>query len=187
VASFDRAFEKVLELEGGFVNHRSDPGGATNFGISIRYLLDRGDLDRDGLPDGDVDGDGDIDIDDIRALTPAAAKHLYHTGFWLPNRLYEVLNQEVGEKIFDMVVNMGSRQAWKLVQRALNGRAYSGAPLVVDGIVGPNTLNALNDLARNATLIEAIRDEQRSFYQRLILKRPSLAVFENGWMNRAAA
>ena len=188
MASYDPAFDKVLGLEGGYVDHPNDPGGATNWGISIRYLRERGDLDGDGLPDGDLDGDGDIDVDDIRAMNPADAKHLYHTGFWVPNRLQEIADQEVAEKIFDMCVNMGSRQAWKLVQQACN---EMGGDLTVDGIVGPATLGVIDAYsdpgAPDGPLVNLIREQQVQFYERLVERRPNLAVFLDGWKNRAMA
>jgi lysozyme family protein len=190
VAKFDPAFDVVLEHEGGFSNHSADPGGATNFGISIRYLLDRGDLDGDGLPDGDVDGDGDVDIDDIKAITPMQAKALYHSGFWVPNRLQQVLDQAIATKIFDICVNTGSRQAWKITQRACN---ELGAELLVDGIIGPKTLEEVNVLRLRTgdpgatLLLDEIRSQQLAFYQALVGNRPELEVFLNGWTNRAMA
>jgi lysozyme family protein len=35
MANFDLYFPKYLKSEGGFVEHPNDPGGATNFGITI--------------------------------------------------------------------------------------------------------------------------------------------------------
>ena len=182
MSNFDTAFEVVLGHEGGFVDHEADPGGATNYGISIRYLVARGDLDRDGLADGDIDGDGDVDVDDIKALTPGDAKHLYHSGFWVPNRLSEVRDQSVATKIFDICVNTGSRQAWRIVQRSCN---ELGSELEVDGIVGPNTLTAVNEY--DFDLVEEIRQQQLAFYEALVGNNPDLAVFLDGWTNRALA
>ena len=34
--TFDQAFQKLIGHEGGFVDHPSDPGGATKYGISKR-------------------------------------------------------------------------------------------------------------------------------------------------------
>ena len=187
MSNFDAAFDVVLGHEGGFVDHDADPGGATNFGISLRYLQRRGDLDDDGVLDGDLDGDGDVDIDDIIALTPARSKHLYHSGFWVPNRLPEVENNEVATKIFDIAVNTGSRQAWRIVQRACNTACEPGDELEVDGKVGPKTLAIVNAISQKEVLLDAIRAEQLAFYEDLVERKPDLAVFLDGWANRAMA
>ena len=55
---FSKAITVILKHEGGFSNHSSDPGGATNYGISLRWLKSEGLY-------GDLDDDGDVDIDDI--------------------------------------------------------------------------------------------------------------------------
>ncbi len=64
MSNFEKAVEKVLEHEGGYVDHKNDPGGATNYGISLRFVKQSTGIDLD------VDGDGDIDADDIKAMTP---------------------------------------------------------------------------------------------------------------------
>ena len=32
--NFDTAFEKLIDHEGGYSNHATDPGGATNHGVT---------------------------------------------------------------------------------------------------------------------------------------------------------
>ncbi len=188
MANFDWAVEVVLHHEGGFVDHPDDPGGVTNFGISLRYLQTRGDLDNDDLVDGDLDGDGDVDRDDIVKLSRADAIELYRSGFWTPNRCGEIQSGILATKIFDMAVNMGSRQAWRIVQRACNRHPAITRKLVIDGIVGKNTLSALNSLTRqDYLLLGAIREEQKSFYLKLIDRKPRLDAFRLGWMRRAVS
>ncbi len=180
---FEKAIKTILHHEGGFVDDPDDPGGTTNFGVSIRYLKQRGDLDGDGVLDGDLDGDGDIDYDDIKNMTQAQAEDLYRTGFWDKNKLSEIDEYIIAERQFDMVVNMGPRQAGKIIQRACN---YFGKGLTVDGIAGPATFRAVNSIDANKLLRE-IRFNHAKFYLDLIAVKPKLAKYKNGWLRRACS
>jgi lysozyme family protein len=184
MSEFRYALPIIFEHEGGdaFTNDPVDPGGATKWGVSLRYLISRGDLDRDGLPDGDIDGDGDIDIGDVRLVTREKASWLYETGFWLPNRLTEVASQWVATKMLDTAVNVGSLQAWRLAQRAL---VRCGQHVTVDGKVGPQTLGALNSV-REGMFLPQLSGQQRAYYELLITKKPPLAKYRRGWTRRAA-
>lgn len=178
MASFYKSIDLILEHEGGYVNHPDDPGGATKYGVSLRFLKKRGDLL------GDFDGDGDVDVEDIMAMTVPQAKNVYQECFWEPNRLREVKSQILATKIFDMAVNMGSKQAWKLAQRALSAH---GHPLIDDGVVGPQTLEAINALEHfDYDVIGTLRDLQKNFYTRIIKRKPRLQKFSLGWYRRAA-
>ena len=68
---YARAARKLLQIEGGFVDDPKDRGGATKYGISLRFLAAEGafDEDGDGKADFDLDLDGDIDGQDIRDVT----------------------------------------------------------------------------------------------------------------------
>jgi len=170
------AYTVLAHHEGGFVDHSSDPGGATNYGVSLRFLR------QEGI---DIDNDGDIDADDIRAITPEKSKTIYKKYFWLPAQCDKIRSQLIATKVFDMAVNMGQRQAYKLVQRAIN-TLQSSQDLVVDGIVGPSTISAINSLEKtDYELIIHIRVEQAQFYLGLIESKPELADFQLGWLRRA--
>ena len=173
--SFEWALTCVLHHEGGFVDHASDPGGATNKGISLRFLRGAGE---------DIDGDGDIDVDDILALDDDNVSRLYETHFWKPAKCDKIKSQMIATKVFDMAVNMGVGQAWKLVQRACN---TLGTQLVEDGKAGPATLAAVDSLTdRDFMLLTNLRREQDKFYASLIANKPSLQAFRLGWRRRAA-
>ena len=60
--------EEIVAREGGFVNDPSDPGGATNHGVTI------GTLRRLGF---DLTGDGIVTEADVRQLTRAQAVSIY--------------------------------------------------------------------------------------------------------------
>lgn len=190
-ANFDLAVENVLELEGGFVDNRHDPGGATNFGISLRYMK--------GLSpqEADLNKDGEVNAKDIKTMTRAQAKTFYRKNWWQKYNYNNIDNAGVAIKILDMSVNMGGKQAHKLVQRAC--RAV-GAECVDDGILGDKTFAAINS-ASAKHLIPALRCTQAGFYYALVMRNSALrkagvkkksgkpyedfSVFLTGWLNRA--
>lgn len=191
MSDFERAIPRILEHEGGFVDNRHDPGGATNFGISLRYLQARGDLDGDGFLDGDIDRDGDVDVDDIVAMDEGDAKIFYKTGFWYPGKFGLIKDQETATKAFDLAVNMGIKQAAKIVQRSLIASGWH--EIKDDGVLGEISMKCINDTTHS--LLPPIRSEAAGFYRALILRNAALiqrghnvsdfSVFKKGWLRRA--
>lgn len=181
---FDRALAVVLSHEGGFVNNKNDPGGATNFGISLRWLLEAGriDADGDGYADGDLNLDGHIDINDIKLLTRDNAGAFYRRGWW-DKFNYATMPLPVAIKTFDLAVNMGGLQAHKVLQRACRA---CGRPLIDDGLLGPATRSAVAETTPSALVI-AMRSEAAGFYRGLVAAKPSFNEFIGGWLNRAYA
>lgn len=187
---FDRAFDFMIQNEGGYVNHPNDPGGATNYGVSLRTLKALGD------EDFDLDEDGDIDADDIRAMSLADAKAFYHRYFWDNVRytdrngrecyVYESMyDEEVAIKIFDMSVNMGHKQAVKIVQRTINLDISSVYHLSADGVIGEKTMTLLQQEDDTETFLRRLQSEFARFYYQLADKKPARAVFLLGWLRRA--
>lgn len=176
VSTFKDAIDFTLDMEGGFVDHASDPGGATNYGVSLRTLRR---LEGDRFDRWDLDFDGDIDADDMRMMTRELAVQFYEDHFWHP--LFEKLEeQSVATKLFDMCVNMGTRQGVKIIQKACNWHM----PMVrVDGFIGPKTVSAINSMGD--TLEYFLPAEQAKFYFELVDDRPARSVFLLGWLRRA--
>ncbi|MEQ8747335.1 glycosyl hydrolase 108 family protein [Pyruvatibacter sp.] len=188
---FDAAIETVLRHEGGYVNDPVDPGGATNWGISLRFLLSLGrlDADGDGRHDFDFDMDGDVDPADMKLLPRADAIALYKK-YWWDKFSYGDMPELTGAKLFDLSVNMGARQAHRLLQRAL--RANGQRSLEDDGLIGRHTLQALNAVAKYSAQGDyaatvALRSEAAGFYRGLIICRPVFKKYEGGWLRRAYA
>lgn len=178
MSTFEKAIPVILRHEGGFVNNVNDRGGATNYGISLRFLQ--------GFSDGDLNNDGHIDIEDIKNMTIDQAKIVYRAEWWDKYKYGAINDQTIATKVFDYAVNMGSSRAHKLLQSSLN--AAFGLSLSVDGVLGPATfavINAVADGDQEGKLISAYSDRVWAFYQSLIAQRPSLKVFQNGWRNRA--
>lgn len=177
-ARFRHAVEVVLAHEGGFINHPNDLGGATNWGISLRYLQQL------GIEVGDIDQDGDVDIDDIRKLPKEKAIERYRVDWWDKYGYGRIADFDVATKVFDLSINMGPSTAHKVLQRALH--AAGRRDVKVDGIFGPKTLAATNEVDPRM-LIGALRAEAAAYYRQLVKRDPDLAVFEKGWLNRAYA
>ena len=175
MTNFEKALEKTLKHEGGFVDDVDDSGGATNHGISLRFLRLEG-------YELDLNDDGETDAEDMKLLDKDKAGEIYKEFFWDKWGYDEIRHAEVGAKIFDMCVNMGASQAHKITQRACN---KMGKDLVVDGIIGSQTRQTINSLENGEALLEGLRLEQVAFYNRLVEKKPVLNKFLKGWTRRA--
>jgi lysozyme family protein len=189
---FEHAFAELLGIEGGFVDDPVDRGGATKYGISLRFLKAEGaiDEDLDGYADFDLDMDGDIDGADIRKLTVGDAKSLYKRSFWQVLEC-ESFPRPIGEMLFDQGVNGGNHAAKKLLQQAINAvlRAgqYRSIPLKVDGQIGEKARRAFDSMwARHpGQLAIEYREAVKDRYVAIVRRNPSQAKFLKGWLNRA--
>jgi lysozyme family protein len=186
MAEFEKAIGVVLEHEGGsrYVDHPDDPGGATRFGISLRFALRElaRDADGDGRIDGDLDLDGDVDADDIRLLPEDLARESYRRCWWERYGYARLVDQQVATKVFDMAINMGGKQAHTLLQRALGACGYH---LLEDGVLGPKTIAAALD-AEPRELVLEVCFQQSEFYRGLVERKPRLEAFRRGWLARAS-
>lgn len=181
MADFKKAIGPTLVFEGGYTNDPNDPGGATNFGISLRFLRDANEYEL-----GDIDKDGDIDANDVKQLTVDRAIQIYKKHFWDKYNYGLLHDQDIANKLFDMTVNMGPSQSHKIAQRALRAVGIKG--VVDDGILGPRSLEAIQRVYTDdleVAYLAAVRSEQAGFYRVLAATKPSLGKFLNGWLNRA--
>lgn len=177
MSNFNTAVLTVLKHEGGYVNDPQDTGGATNHGISLRFLKAVGDLDNNGFLDGDFDLDGHVDVHDISKMTQDDAINIYRHHWWDKYQYDRIINQSIATKVFDLAVNMGAKQAHICLQRAV--RSACGVELLEDGVLGIKSIAAINN-APQSELLAAFRSEAASFYRSL--NRPR---YLNGWLKRA--
>ena len=161
---FINALPFILRWEGGYVNHPDDPGGATNKGVTQKtYDAWRR---RSGLAKQDV---RHLEYEELNAI--------YKSGYWLPPRC-DQLDNPLNLVQFDTSVNMGVKRAVRMLQSALD--------CSVDGSFGPKTLAAVMQCDPGKALI-AYCDRREKYYRDLAQRRPRLAKFLNGWLNRLNA
>lgn len=154
---FQTSLAFVLKHERGLVDDPDDPGGITNFGISLRFL--KSEVNRYATDQ------------DIIRLTPEAAEELYRIHFWERCRCGD-MPAPLALVVFDCAVNQGCGAAAKLLQRSVG--------VTVDGVIGPITIQAVNDdLAWNGLVVDfAARRAKRYAATRGVEK------YGRGWYTR---
>lgn len=110
------SIERLLKHEGGYVNHPNDPGGETNFGITIAVARANGYTGA------------------MRAMPRDTAVAIYKKIYWDSLR-GDQLPPAVAFQVFDAGVNHGVSRAAKWLQQVV------GTPQ--DGKIGPGTLAAV--------------------------------------------
>lgn len=156
-ASYETALTRLLRDEGGYTDHPSDPGGPTNFGITLvdarRYWK------------------GNATADDVRALPQSVARKIYRERYWNALRCDE-LPAGVDYAVFDYGVNSGIGRAGKVLRRVL-GMADNNS-VVTDDVIAAATRRAASDL------VVAICSERLAFLKAL----KTFPVFGRGWTAR---
>lgn len=171
---------EIVKREGGFVDDPDDPGGATNFGVTIHTMRHLGlDLDRDGT----------VSVADVRALTQAQAIDIFET-YYFEKPLIALLPEAIQASVFDMYVNAGAN-AVKILQRLL---IDMGHDVVVDGVLGPKSIAAAQSAYLDAPehLADAYGIARRNYYFRIADRRPASRKYartraggKGGWIKRA--
>ena len=159
---FERIFDYLLTVEGGYSDDKNDRGGKTIWGVTEEEAREFG------------------YTGDMRNLTKDFAKNIYLKKYYLGNKLDKVVNDKVALSICDWAVNSG-RNGTKNVQVALN--QINGSDLVVDGILGEKSLSALNKVDE-VKFLEKYHDLQRRYYRSKVEADSTQERFLTGWLNR---
>lgn len=171
MSTFEDAIPIILAHEGGWVSNPADPGGETNYGISTLIIEREGITNEDlGLPPGREPGW-------LKALSVDAAKSIYKRLFWDKYGYGQIEDQKAATKVFDCSVNCGPGRAHVFAQDV--------AGVHVDGILGPVSYAAINAIEPQS-FVNAFGAEMASYYNNLVAKKPTLAIFLRNWLRRAA-
>ena len=154
--NWEKSLEVILHHEGGYVNHPKDPGGETNMGVTKRVYEDFG------------------GTKDMKDLTHEDVEPIYKKNYW--DRVKgDDLPEGLDLCIFDFAVNAGPGRAAKFIQRLVK--------TTVDGGIGPNTLNCIDDHVIHyvvSTTIDQYQSERQNYYESL----STFETFGRGWTRR---
>jgi lysozyme family protein len=171
---------ELLRREGGYVHHRDDRGGATNWGITEAVARAHGWLGT------------------MRDLPRDLALSIYRKRYWEQPRFDAVaeMSPKVAFELFDTGVNMGPGVAAAMLQRslnALNRQQRDWPDVVMDRMVGPATLAALARLLAvrgkdgEAVLLKALNALKGARYIELAEARAANESFLYGWLAHRVA
>src|SRR5262249_38207242 len=142
--NYDVCLPLLLAHEGGYTNHPRDPGGPTNFGITIqdyrKYVK------------------ADATAADVRAMKVEDAKRIFREKYWNAQRCDD-LPAGVDYVVFDYGVNSGVARSGKVLRRILNLSNDTNA--ITDAVV------AAAHAVGAERLIKSICDERLRFLQSL--------------------
>lgn len=129
--AFGKAFDHLMEWEGGYVNDPNDPGGETKYGICKRSYPSL----------------------NIAALKLEDAKKIYFTDYWNPNKC-EQMPYPIALNVFDMSVNMGVKTGAMVLQEALGVGIDGKIGNITLGAIGSKNQT---DLVESLSVIRILR------------------------------
>ena len=159
---FNKIFEYILSVEGGYSNDKADKGGKTKYGIievEARKYGYKGDM---------------------KDLSKEIAEDIYKNKYYLSNNLDKIKDKRVALSIADWTINSGS---WGLKKAQLTINILKGDVLIVDGVLGEKSIQAINSINPELFLTQ-YHELQRKFYKAIVDNNPSQSVFLKGWLNR---
>lgn len=155
MSMFDHCADHVLIIEAGLVDDKHDPGGITNFGISLRFLK--------GVSPAATE-------QDIIDMTEEHARALFKKHFW--DRVSgDNYAPALALCVFDCAINQGTGTAIKILQRALGVKD--------DGVFGQKSLAAVH----RRQPVELIGDYLSRRAKRYA-KTKGIDRYGRGWMRR---
>lgn len=155
--NFEVAFNKVIELEGGFTLHKNE----TETDVTYAGIYRKAHPDWQGW-----------EYIDKKQIPPTElVREFYYEKFY---KQFQEFDPQIAYLLFEATVNMGNT-AIKLAQRVLG--------LVDDGIVGPKTKEALNKV--DAKLFAYPFTIAKIAYYNHLAVQERYRPYLRGWINRA--
>ena len=173
MANFKEALNLILKNEGVYGFDKDDPGGETYKGIA-RNMNSKwsGWITVDLLKQQSKFPQNLENSSDLQK----GVSDFYETNYWDKMQGDGITNQMVANSIFDFAVNAGISTSCSLAQMVVGVKA--------DGVVGPASINAINDYDADLFLA-SFTIAKISRYVAIIEKRPTSRKYFYGWVRRA--
>ena len=155
----------IRRFEGGYANDPDDPGGHTMQGVTLATYEHY--CRRRGYPRPTPER--------LRGITEAEWWDILRTLYWDRWQADHIHNQSLAMLLVDWVWASGS-PGIRIPQRLLGVR--------VDGIVGAQTLRAVNTYAPQRELFDRIMHAREQFIEDICLRRPRSLKYRRGWLRR---
>lgn len=158
----NKIIAEILKKEGGYTNNPSDPGGPTNFGITLRTL---------GAWRGKA-----VTAEDVMGLKVEEAIDIYNDMYISKPGFDKIPESMLKSNLIDFGVNSGPKTAIMNLQALLGVKA--------DGVLGPLTFAAVNQSNLKNLNNELVKRRVLT-YARIVQSSPKKLTFIYGWLKRA--
>jgi len=146
MANFNKIFNDLIIIEGGYSNHPQDRGGETQYGIT-----------KDVAHENGYDGD-------MRNLSLDEARVIYEKQFFNHYGFEQIQNTKIAGELFEFTVNTGrGASAVRFLQRAYN-LLNKNITLTEDGKLGPKTAQTINSYKFYKSLYKVLNIFQGTYY-----------------------
>ncbi|UZP68438.1 peptidoglycan-binding protein [Desulfovibrio mangrovi] len=186
MSDFDQEYVKLIGIEGGYVDDPDDAGGETYKGIARRYHAGWSGWSIIDAAKGKAGFPASLDVNEE---LDAACRDFYKREFW--DRLAcDKVPQDLAAELFEQAVNLPFSATVRYLQsacNALNDRQKYFPDLVIDGKLGPKTVEAmktLTDKGRGQALVIGLNCYQGVRYMENALTDPVKRKYVRGWLEK---
>lgn len=187
MGDFRTSYSITKKIEGGYANSKNDNGGETYKGIARKFWSEwSGWKIIDSYKKTYSNFEQMLEHD---SNLQSAVLAFYKQNFWNELSLDSITDQAICDEMFDTGVNCATSVAAMFLQRALNvlncnGKKYPD--ILVDGKIGPKTIQLVNNHPNPKALFKVLNVLQGAKYVAIAENNPTQEEFMLSWLSRVA-
>lgn len=165
MAYYGKLIPIIKKWEGGYSSDPRDKGngatGCTNSGVTLTTYRSYYGSTKTCV--------------DLKKMTNEQWENIFKRGFWDRWKADEIKNQSIANLLVDWVWASGI-YGIKYPQQVLK--------TTIDGIVGKNTLAAINNYPNQEALFKLLWNRRKKHFEDIVKRNPSQRIFLRGWLGR---